>query len=123
MTNTEIDEKIAKLEKAISSPATPESQKESFKKIIEKLKSGKSSEKPAESKASIFEALLDLADTDAAAAKKAWNAYSKEEQEAFKTWVNEGDAASEGIFKGFLYQLKHAPKTTDKKSQPKRVKK
>lgn len=163
MTNPKIDEKIAKLEKAISSPATPEKQKESFKEIIKKLEAARTKDKydtmpaagtygenlrkiiektgisesearkkygqytisqwdkllkeePTKSKATIYEALLELADTDATAAKRAWDAYSKEEKEAFKTWVNEGDAASEGIFKGFLYQLKHAPKSADKKT-------
>lgn len=47
MKQSEIDEKIAKLEKAINSPATPEAQKTQFKTIIEKLKAA-SADKPIE---------------------------------------------------------------------------
>lgn len=48
MTNSEIDEKIAKLQKAIGSPATPENQKESFRGIIKKLEAAKTKEPTAE---------------------------------------------------------------------------
>lgn len=46
----EINSKIAQLQKAIDSPATPAAQKTAFKSIIEKLESQKPKEKVAESK-------------------------------------------------------------------------
>lgn len=50
MTNAEIDSKIAGLERAIASPATPEAQKEGMRNMIAKLKAMKKEEKPAEPK-------------------------------------------------------------------------
>jgi hypothetical protein len=46
MTPADLNDKIAKLEAAIKSPATPDAQKESFRGILEKLRAMQSKEEP-----------------------------------------------------------------------------
>lgn len=125
MTNSEIDEKIAKLEKAISSPATPESQKEQFRAIIKKLQDAKTNDsekegdKPAKSD-EVLEKLFDLGHESPKEAKLIWDTYSEASKAAFKDWCDRHDAANENIYQGFIYMLKHAEKSGSKKSSYKK---